>query len=353
MNKAKISPVFILAILLVSFIFPTICLAQETGDLEETKQLRIAYFEPGPFWLYDKTFKAFKSSLREYSAFTASYPVYMSPGWDTSTQKLEELAAELMQRKDIDLIIAAGTGASRAIRKLPAITIPVIGIAMADPVAAGVIKNLNDSGAENYTTRVIPDRWKNMFRVFHDVVQFNKLGLIYPKGPEGRIYMAVDDAIAVGKELGFEVLTHEIADETEASCSAGLDFLSQNDADAFFIGPLLCFDWSLTDVSSLMNKINNELKLPTFARDGSAFVQGGALMGFASWNFSSTGDVLANMAIEIANGALPGSLDMKDNIEPSIAVNLETAMMIGMDLPIDVLVVADEIYETTHKPDLK
>ena len=47
--------------------------------------------------------------------------------------------------------------------------------------------------------------------------------------------------------------------------------------DAFFIGPLNCFDLGGEGMAPLLQKLN-QWKIPTFARDGSEYVKAGALM---------------------------------------------------------------------------
>ncbi|MBU1611700.1 MAG: hypothetical protein KKC99_07630, partial [Proteobacteria bacterium] len=152
------------------------------------KPLRIAYLEAGEFWLYSSTFDAFKAALAENTEFAPQYPIHVSPGWGAPREDLIAEAKKIMADKEIDLIIAAGTSASRVLLQVNNGTTPIIGIALADPIAAKLVLSAEDSGVDNFTCRVIPNRWKNMFRVFSDVVQFKKLGLIYPKGPEGRLY---------------------------------------------------------------------------------------------------------------------------------------------------------------------
>ncbi|SIO28744.1 ABC transporter substrate-binding protein [Halodesulfovibrio marinisediminis] len=312
--------------------------------------VRIAYIEGGPFWLYDRTYTAFKKALSTYTDIKPTYVEKFSIGWDSSPEILKKTAQTISEREDLDLIIAAGTAASKAMQSATNKRVPVIGIGIADPIAANLVRTNNESGAPNFICRITPDRWKNMYRVFYDVVRFKHLGLMYSKDEYGKLYAAVSDAEQVAKELGFSLVIKEIDDESTESCTEGLKWLSENGADAFFMGPLLCFDWSLQDITPTMNYINNELKLPTFARDGSAFVQGGALMGFASWNIDPIGRRIASMAHQVVKGKPINQIALRDTTEPTIAVNLETALKVDIDLPLDLLIVADEIYETTSTP---
>jgi ABC-type uncharacterized transport system substrate-binding protein len=261
------------------------------------------------------------------------------------------MAAELMRRNDLDLVVGMGTAAVKALLVANNGRTPILGMGMADPIAAGVVHDLADSGVDNFTCHIIANRWSSMFRVFHDVVRFKKLGILYPNTPEGRVYAALNDAQAVASELGFSLVTYgELSSsESDDECRQGLADLRNQGMDAFFIGPLNCFDWDSNDVGSLLTLLNS-WKIPTFARDGSDFVQAGALMGFSTWNFEPTGKFLARQARAVFSGTRPRSVPMVDSAEPTIAINLQTATQIGFFFPLDVLVVSDEIFEHTVLP---
>lgn len=315
---------------------------------------RIGYLEAGHFWLFDRTYAAFIHALDSNSAIHAEYPpdASHSPGWEPENMaRLPVLAKALMQRQDLDLIVGMGTAAVKALLAANNGSTPILGMGMADPVAAGVVRDVTDSGVDNFTCQVIVDRWTTMFRVFHDVVRFKKLGVLYQNTPEGRVYAALNDVQAIAPELGFSVAEYGKLStaETDDECRRGLEKLREEGMDAFFIGPLNCFDWDSNDVAALLELLN-DWKIPTFARDGSDFVKAGALMGFSTWNFGPTGEFLANQAVAILSGSAPRSISMLDRMEPTIAINLETAAKIGFHFPLDVLVVSDEIFERTILP---
>lgn len=327
------------------------------ASAQETPIRRIGYLEAGPFWLFDRTFEAFQQALAERSEVRVEYPANAlhSPGWETENMaRLPELADALMRREDLDLIVGMGTAAVKALLAKNNGRTPILGMGMADPIAAGVVRSTTDSGLDNFTCHVIADRWTTMFRVFHDVVRFKRLGILYQNSPEGRVYAALDDARMVASELGFEIVTHGSLSsaETDDECRQGLARLREEGMDAFFIGPLNCFDREKNNVAALLGLLN-DWKIPTFARDGSDFVRSGALMGFSTWNFGPTGRFLANQAIAVLTGTRPRSVPMLDRMEPTIAINLETATRIGFSFPFDVLAVSDEIYEHTDQPDAR
>jgi ABC-type uncharacterized transport system substrate-binding protein len=315
---------------------------------------RIGYLEAGHFWLFDRTYAAFSQAIASNSSISLDYPLdaHHSPGWEPENMaRLPVLAKDLMQRHDLDLIVGMGTAAVKALLAANNGRTPVLGMGMADPVAAGIVRDSTDSGVDNFTCQVIVDRWTTMFRVFHDVVRFKKLGVLYQNTSEGRVYAALNDVQAIAPELGFSVAEYGDLStaETDDECRRGLEKLREEGMDAFFIGPLNCFDWDSNDVAALLELLR-DWKIPTFARDGSDFVKAGALMGFSTWNFGPTGEFLANQAAAIFTGSMPRSISMLDRMEPTIAINLETAAKIGFHFPLDVLVVSDEIFERTILP---
>lgn len=342
-------PAFFLAAVFLSLFF--LCTAPVHAD--DIRPKKVAYFEKGSFWLFKQSYASLQQSLKQRPAFQYSYPdgLHKSPGWDADNARMDAEARALLAG-DADIIIAAGTSAVKALLHVTRNEKPIIGIALADPVAAGIMSQEGQSPVSSFTTEVFPNRWRSMYRVFHDVVGFRRLGIMYPQGPDGRVYAAVDDAYSVAREQRFEIVEAIIPDENTPSCRAGIEELHRKGADSFFISPLVCFDWSENDPSELLKLIHG-YKMPTFARDGSLFVQGGALMGFSTWDFSPSANRLADTIEKIFRGASPDSIRMVVSPEPRIAINLQAAAELGIAFPFDVLLVADEIYEKTIVPHLE
>lgn len=338
---------FIPALLLILSVIPSTARAQ--GAIK-----RIGYLEAGPFWLYDRTWEAFRAELSKKTEGRSEFPINakFSPGWEPENMKnLPEKAAQLLQREDLDLVVGMGTAAVKALLKANTGQTPILGMGMADPIAAGVIASAKDSGVDNFTCRITQNRWSAMFRVFYDVIRFKKLGIMYTDTPEGRVYAALDDARAIASELEFSLVEYGDLSSAESveECSVGLEELRALGMDAFFIGPLNCFDIEGSGLSILLNKLR-QWKVATFARDGSEYVKAGALMGYSTWDFKPIGKFLAAQSHAIFAGRSPRELSMLDRSEPSIALNLATAKAIDFDFPFDVLLVADELHETMAAP---
>lgn len=322
------------------------------------KTMRLGYLEAGQFWTYTESRTALLNALQDpgiaskmdwRDSIVLPEDAQYSPGWG-NTSGLEKAAQELMNRKDLDLILVAGTDATAALLKANNGKTPIVAFSVADAIRSGFVKSETDSGVENFTVRLVPGRYKRMFEVFYNIVGFKRLGIMYHPSESAMLFSNVADARAVAAEAGYELVEYASLPESEdtQSCKEGLDVLFKKNIDAFFIGPLLCFDWTKTNVDPLLEMLI-ENKIATFARDGTPIVQRGGLMGFSTVSFSERGRFLAERVISILEGASPRSLSMIDNAIPKITLNLLTAEEIGYNPPLDLLAASDEVYLTIKR----
>lgn len=56
--------------------------------------------------------------------------------------------------------------------------VPTLVISTTDPLAAGIIKSVDDSGLNHVHARVDPYRHKRQIRLFHDIIGFGALPLL-------------------------------------------------------------------------------------------------------------------------------------------------------------------------------
>lgn len=335
---------------LLTFVF----LTPVWGTADEPERVyKVGYLVGGEYWAFNEIINAFKIALKEkgwQNRVVFPPDAQFSPGWGAREEHVQS-ARDLMARDDLDLIISMGTGITHIMLEANNQRTPVLAMGISDPIQSGFVKSLTDSGLDNFTVRIIPDRWRVMFELFFEVVEFRKLGLMYPNTEAGHLYSNVADARKVARDFGFQLVEHNISEEeTIEDCRSGLEYLISQGADAFFIPALLCFDWERADVSQLFDFFF-ENNLPTFARDGSHSVRAGALMGLATMDYLPGARFEADMAIQIFQGKKPRDINMIYAAPPRIAINLETARRIGFHLPVDVLIASDEIYSRIRFPD--
>ena len=327
------------------FVFP--------NQVNAEKIFKIGYLEGGEYWLFSRTMESVKEALQKQGwkdkiEFVDN--AFFSPGWEEEESVWEKKAEELMKRDDLDLIISMGTAATKALLKKNNNKTPVLGMAVSSALKSGFIKNNEDSGIDNFTVRIIPGKYKRMFEIFHQVIGFKKLGLIYSDTENGKNYTNLETAKEVAKERGFEITEYKLEHENCESCLKGLETLVDQKIDAFFIPSLLCFDWKKNDVNKLFQFLQQK-DIPSFARNGSKDVKAGALMGFSTVDFTKRGDFLADKIIKIFEGTKPRNLKMQDNATPKISLNIYVASKIGFDPPFDILAATDEIYQEINLPE--
>lgn len=350
--QLKVVSIFIA---LMTAVVPYSAAVEATG--QPVKKYRIGYIEANSFWVFPEIMTATKKSLDKMGWLNRiEFPedAQISTGWGTpETEKiLADKAAELMARKDLDMIISAGTPPTGALLKANNGKTPIFAIGVSDPIRSKFVVSAKDSGIDNFTARVVPDRFTQMFTIFHDVVRFKKLGLIYSDSENGRVFSNVEDARKIAQELGFQVIEYNKQKDTDKAkeCMEGINWLIQQGIDAFFQPAITCFDWRKSDVKRLMDTLT-EHKIPVFAREGTLYVKAGALMGFSSIDFAPRGDFNANKIIRIFQGEKPRSLPMVDGTPPKISFNIRVAEKIGFNPPFDILGASDEIFKEITLPE--
>jgi len=269
--------------------------------------------------------------------------------WDDKliAQNTKNFINRLKQDNDIDMIIAMGTLAGQKLANNKHHT-PTIVINASDAVGAKIIKSVEDSGFDHVNAHVDPLRYERQIRLFHDIIGFKKLGMIYENTLIGKSYAGVESVLSVAKERGFEVIPcfakadnpdYELAVKDYLRCLNKL----ATEIDAIYIT-------SCTSVSErsrpIIIKILNQHKIPSFSQMGSFEVKDGFLLSISQESFKYVGLFHADTMAKVFNGATPRQLTQLYEEPPKIAINLRTSEIIGYDPPIDILAAADEIFQT-------
>lgn len=257
---------------------------------------------------------------------------------------------KILQNSEVDLMISFGTRSGRVLSRIDSLAIPVIVVQTSDPLKAGIIQSCDDSGKDNLTVRCDLKKYIRQIKVFYDIIQFKRLGLIYEDTEVGRSIAALDHIKSLSKEKGFEIISNtepaaNAPDAPQAYLQALKKIAPKIDAMFFTIHGGLKSK-NLPDVMAVIN----QYKIPTFAMEGPEFVKQGVLFSISSQEQRATGRYNARKIACILTGSKPRDLDQKFNISPMIAINLKEAMLIGWDPPIDILGASDEIYEEITIP---
>lgn len=346
------------------------------------KKWRLAYVEAGPYQDSQGIFRATLDGLQElgwlkklsypdpideretrtlWSYLSSSNPsdylefvadAYWTAGWNEETRKQnrEAIINRLNNTKDIDLLLVFGTKAALdMVNDLH--SVPTMVFSVSDPIQAGIVKSVNDSGFDHVHVRVDPVRYERQVRLFWEIIRFKKLGMAYEDSPTGRSYAAIADVRKIAAEKGFEILEcftlgpdYSISQREESVIECSNKLAPQ--VDAFYITIQVGVN------SKTLPKILEPLernKVVTFAMGRTEQVRQGVLMSLAQESFKPLGRFHATTMARIFNGAKPRDLPQAFEDTQEIAINLDTAKRIGFRVPLDVLAGAKEVYEITEK----
>jgi len=259
----------------------------------------------------------------------------------------QAIGERLARRHDIDLIIAMGTWAGQDMAALGA-PVPTIAASVSDPIGSGIVKSAADSGLDNLHAPLQIERYQRQVRLFHQIVPFKTLGLVYEDSPEGRTYAAVPAVEQVASEQHFEI----------KACHAPFNNIPVEQATR---GVLDCYRQLSAQVDAMyvtthrgvtpesvgqVAAILRDAKVPSFAMLGTEQVRAGLLMSLAETDYSANAGLFdAEVIARIFNGAKPRQLNQIWIDSDKIALNLDTTRRIGFDPPVDILLAADEVYQ--------
>ncbi|ETR72980.1 MAG: ABC transporter periplasmic protein [Candidatus Magnetoglobus multicellularis str. Araruama] len=251
-----------------------------------------------------------------------------------------------LKKSQFDLVFAMGTWAGQDLANNMH-SVPIMVLSTSDPIGAGIIKSVDNSGLDHVTARVDPDRYLRQIRMFHRICQFNTLGVAYENTPVGRIYSAIDDLKEVSKKRGFKLITCEVVDSTPDTQKADQTCLDcfrklSNQADAIYVTALTCVD-RITDE---IVEIFKTAKKPSFSMIGSKYVKNGILLSISSDSgYKELGVYNAQKLAKILNGTKPNLLNQRFEDPLNIAVNIKIARQIGFSVPKSIISIAAEIYD--------
>ena len=285
-------------------------------------------------------------SKSEYITFVSDG--HYSSDWDDAVRikTQNRIIRRLKKTKDIDLVIAAGTWAGKDLannkHKIPAIV-----VSTSAPVEAGIIESPEDSGYNHILAQVDPLKWQQQLNLFHSVVRFKKLGVVYENTQNGRSYAALDSVLRVAKEKGFQVKRCtapsdipdvELAYRKLLNCHKRL----AKEVDAMFITDHGGFSGKAGIKPLLAPFIKT--KIPTLSQLGYDHVRQGVLLGIGSTDYNSFGIYYAQAIQRIFNGEKPRDISQIFVSPVVIAINLAVAKKLNFELTAGILGAADSIF---------
>jgi putative ABC transport system substrate-binding protein len=280
---------------------------------------------------------AFRQGLSE-SGFVEGHNVAIEYRWAQGhNDRLPALAAELVRRQ-VAVIAAAGTPSSLAAKAATA-TIPIVFSSAADPVVEGLVASLarpggNATGVTNLGTELVQ---KQIEKLHEMVPKANVIAaLVNPTDPAlGE--PATKGAQAAARALGLQM--HIVQASTERDIEAAFSSLARLGVGALVLLPNAFFVSRREQIAALA--IRHVVPTVYFQRE---FAAAGGLMGYGP-SVTDGYRQVGIYAARILKGERPGDLPVQQSTKFELVINLNTARVLGLDVPFHLQQLADEVIE--------
>lgn len=271
-----------------------------------------------------------------------------SANWDADERQktADALTNRLRDKKDVDVILAFGTWAGQDMGKLDT-TVPVIVASVTNAKESGIISSADDSGRDNLTAAINPERFVQQVSLFYDIFRFKTLGIVYEDTPSGRDSVALGDIEKAASDLGVELVrcTDQFDIPDVKLAVPRLLACHQKLADAKVDAVYITYNTGMQpgmvdDVLAPLAAVG----IPTFSQAGSHEVEQGVLLSISQASFGEEGAFSGKALAEIIKGALPRDLPQRMENPVSLSMNLRMATLIGWNPSLEILAAIDEIY---------
>src|SRR5215813_2310849 len=280
---------------------------------------------------------AFREGLKE-SGFVEGQNVAVEYHWaEEQYDRLPALASGLVRRQ-VAVIAAGGTPALLA-AKAATTTIPIIFSTTVDPVEAGFVASLNRPGG-NLTgwTILNIELGPKQLELLHELVPTSSsIALLVNAANPVLAEPTTKNAQAAARTLGLQL--HVLNASTDQEIDAAFATLVQLHAGGLVIGPDNFFNSRSEQLAALAlrHQIPAIYQYREFAAAGGVMSYGGNLADAYRLVGVYTGRVL--------KGEKPADLPVQTPTKFELVINLRTAKALGLQVPPQLLALADEVIE--------
>ena len=281
---------------------------------------------------------AFRDSLRRLG-WVEDRNVQIEKRWAPpgDAESLARFASELVALKP-DLILSHGTSSTTALLQRTR-DIPIVFAFVSDPLGSGFVKSFAEPGG-NVTGFIVMEptvssKWLELLKEIAPSV--NHVALLFnpTTAPYAEYYLK--PFLAAGKSLGVETVAAPVHDGTEIESVIAAHARERN--GGLVSMPDLFIDTHRSDIVSLAERYRLPAVYPF-----RFWAQAGGLMSYGNEQIDNFRRA-AIYADRILNGARPRELPVQGPVKFVMVINVKTAKALGLEVPLRLYQVADEIIE--------
>jgi len=286
--------------------------------------------------LYESRLDTFRQGLSEIGRVEGQN-LKLEYRWaEDRYDRLPALAAELVGRK-VDVIVATASPAALAAKSATP-TIPIVFVAVADPVAVGLAASLarpggNITGISVMAIELIPKRLELLSEL---VPQAKVIALLVnPNNSYTERIIADAQEAARAKDVALQILKAWVETEIDSAFAS----LNQTEARALLVGA----DPFVANRPEQLVALATRYAVPAIS-ESREFAELGGLMSYGP-SITDTYRRAGNYAGKILNGTKPADLPVQQPTTFELVVNLKTAKELGLTVPPSILARATEVIE--------
>ena len=302
--------------------------------LEPNRIYRLGHLSGG---VAPQLFAAFKDGMRDLGYIEGQNLMIEHRNADGKFERLPLLVRELLAWNP-DVLLVSTTPANLA-AKAATSTVPIVMVAVADPLGVGLISSLSRPGS-NVTgvTNIGAELAGKRIEILKEII---------PTCSKVAILINPDDQNAQRQMVSAKIAAERLAIQLDPI----LSIRSEADLPVAFEAAVRARS---TAVIRMIDPLGNALRKSTVALGGEyrlpviypfrEDVLAGGLISYGT-NLSDQFRQAATLVHKIFKGAKPADLPVEQPTKFELVVNLKTAKALGIDLPPTLLARADEVIE--------
>ena len=284
-------------------------------------------------------YDSFRQGLRELGRVEGRDLLVDVRGAEGQPNRLPSLIAELLDRKP-DVIVAFTSQPARAAKNASSV-IPVVFVAVGDPVALGLVASLARPGgnATGLSAMFLGGFQAKMLQLLKDVVPTaSRVAVFWNSKNPAHPALIPGELLPAAESLDTRLQMLDVSEP--AGIAPAIDAAVRDRAQAL----LVLGDPMFHTPPGRIPELALRVKLPALYLDRDVVTIGGGLMSYGP-DWVAIYRRAATYVDRILRGAKPADLPVEQPTKFELVINLKTARAIGVTIPPSLLVRADQVIE--------
>jgi putative ABC transport system substrate-binding protein len=309
--------------------------SRRAGAQPAGKTYRVGWLSPASAADERLNLDALRAGLRE-RGYVEGRNITIEPRWaEGKTDRLDALAAELT-RLNVDVICAAGSQASAAVKRATA-TIPVVFANVAFPDRSGLVAtHARPGGNVTGVAFIGPEYGKRLELLREALPRLSRVALVYNSENPGSM-LALEETKRWAKQMNVTLEPHSFRGPHDSATVFDGILRKRPDAVMTTADPIIASHRTSIVAFTVKHRLPSIYPLKEFVDAGGLMFYGGSIP-----------EMYRRAAIyvdRILKGAKPADLPVEQPIKFDMVINLKAAKALGLTIPRSLLARADQVIE--------